>query len=411
MPGPVEVLDGFIKGIIFATYDFVRLTALGFSLPFFRRTRRIWPFAIAIGKRFSSLTHLVIWVFIVVAFFSGTAGDMALNYFGLTKNPDVKIPALIAAVLLTTMLSDILVRAGILLIGNRTRRKLYEPLARIAVANIFFGMLVVITAAYLNDYGLFGGPFFTFLGLASFQNGWLRYPYFLLFGVPLAIVIVKAFAIRDWKRRVLVGLPVMVVAPAIFLCVTVWLYLGVGSFAYRLSPPVGLSIYQQSMRCSYVSGRVYASGLLKLEGADTQVVSPHSFAVLLGESTPVSDPTVKIPIPPEAGTGSRSPNRKIEFDPGATAAPGANATTKPDAAELTFPKDQYLGRGDESQPPIILSRGRFTSVTIIAAPAGTLSVAPPGAFFECKLGLMDYLSDPKPVSYGELNFSSSPAAP
>jgi hypothetical protein len=405
MSGPVEVLDGFIKGIIFATYDFVRLTALGFSLPFFRRTRRIWPLAIAIGKRFSSLTHLVIWVFIVVAFFSGTASDVALSYFGLTKNPDVKIPALIAAVLLTTMLSDILVRAGILLIGNRTRRKLYEPLARIAVANIFLGMLIVITAAYLHDYGLFGGPFFTFLGLASFQNGWLRYPYFLLFGVSLAIVIVKAFAIRDWKRRVLVGLPAMLLAPAVFLCVTVWLYLGIGSFAYWLSPPIELSLYQQSMRCSYVSGRIYASGLLKLEGTDTQVVSPHSFAVLLGESTPVSE------IPPEAGTGSGSPNRKIQFDPKATATPDVDATTKPDAAEFTFPKDQYLGRGDESQPPIILLRGRFTSVTIIAAPAGTLSVTPSGAFFKCELGLMNYLGDPKPVSYGESNFSSSPASP
>ena len=78
--GPMEVLDGVVKGIIFGAYDFARLVFYGLLFPFLRRTRKVWPRIVRIDKRFSSLTYLVIWIFIVMAGYFGTASDLALSY-------------------------------------------------------------------------------------------------------------------------------------------------------------------------------------------------------------------------------------------------------------------------------------------------------------------------------------------
>jgi hypothetical protein len=376
--GPVGVLDGLIRGVILVTYDFARLTALGLMLPFLRRTRRVWPLLRAIDKRFSSLTYLVIWILIVVASFSGTASNIVLSYVGLEKNPSAEVPALIAAVLLITMLSDLLVRAGASMIRDRARRTLYEPLARLAIANIFVGMLVVIAAAEFTVYrnpspfSFFWSPLFVFLGLASF-HGEFSYPYLPFFGISLAIVLTRAFAIRPWKRRALIGLPIALFAPALLVSATVWLYLAVANAAFWLAPAKAPSLSQQFVSCSYKSGSIHASGLLKLEALDAVAINANLFAILLGHSG-ADNPAV--------------------------------------SSALIFAKDRYLGRGDEGQPPIVLSGGRFIPVDLMAtfAPvAGSSVAAPPEGGFGCELGLLDMLGDrSEPVIYGQPPDSFSP---
>jgi len=390
---PVEILNGLIKGVILVTYDFVRLTALGFLLPFFRRSHKIWPFLFAASKRLPSLTYLLIWVFIVVVFFSGNTSKVALRAAGLEKNPDVEIPIVIVTVLIVTTLVDVLVRMGFAMVRNRIRREVYEPLARIAVGNIFFGIFIVMTVAAIHVYrhpgglAFFGDPLFTLIGLASIPGGRMPwsfiYPrlYLLLFGIPLALVIARAFKVRGRRLNTLIGLTTISIAPLLVVEATVFSYAGVLGVANLLSPPKVPTLAQQFMHCSYASGQVRASGLLKLENSPTLALTPQEFVIFLPDYTP-PDSAPSPPVP-------RSPTH----DP-AGSAPSPVAPT-----DVELPPG-YLGKGNEGQPPIVLTSGRFTAVTIVAAFAPLAGgPAAPQADGECKLLFLGDLSDDsKPVT-------------
>lgn len=409
--GPIELFDGLVKGLIFVIYDFVRLMLLGLFLPFLRRTRKVWPLALAINKRLSSLSYLAILIFITMTSFSDTLSTVALNYMGLQKDLGTQVPAMIIAAFLVTLLSDLVARGGALMVRNQIRRRLYEDLARVAIGNIFLGMIIVIVIAEVTVYRN-PGPL-SFLGMPLFEfeylsrpTGWFNYSYLvlLLSGGTLAVITVKALAIRGVKRKVFVGLVVLLIAPPFFLNAVLEVFVVIMTSSWLA--PNRPSLVQQFMRCGYSSGHIRMTGLLKLENADMLAVSPHQFAILLGANLKETDDmTVTVPVLPDNPT-SGPVDQKIPVTAEPTAPSSgqpASNDTDPSLSTLAFSLYRYLGRGDEGQPPIVLSGGRFTPVNIIATfkpVAGGLSVAPKGGTFDCELTLFKNLSDDsQPVDY------------
>ena len=326
--GPVEVLDGLIRGLVLVAYDFARLTVVGIILPFATRTRRVFPGALSIAKRLSSLTYLVIWILAAMSLASGTGTRLALGVLGLEKKSDVQVPTLIAAVLLISMLVDVSVRAGFSLIRNRARLETYEPLARIAVANIFVGMFLLLvweTFSIRGHFRLFGPVTVLFWGGVLRPIAYTN-PLLLFFALGLAGVVVKAIGIRNWRRRVYVGLPIVLLVPALLLNASVWLYVIAYTAGDWLFPAEKSRLTQQFTQCSYASGRLHVSSLMGLEG----------------------------------------PTALLAIEPSTLAIYGSNF-------------GPYLGRGDDGQAPIMVSTSRFTSVDVDAKydPLCSLSIRAP----------------------------------
>src|SRR5207253_10106381 len=83
---PIQILDGIVRGIVLACYDFARLTFVGFALPFVSRSRRFWPDAIAASKRLSSMTYLVLWILVTLSIGVGSSHQVITEAFGLSKD-------------------------------------------------------------------------------------------------------------------------------------------------------------------------------------------------------------------------------------------------------------------------------------------------------------------------------------
>lgn len=58
---PIEFLDKLVKGVILVTYDFLKLTCAGFTIPLVRHRPLFWRAVISLEGRISSLTYLVVW--------------------------------------------------------------------------------------------------------------------------------------------------------------------------------------------------------------------------------------------------------------------------------------------------------------------------------------------------------------
>src|SRR6266545_501150 len=356
MLGPLQVLDGLVKGIVLVAYDFVRLTVVGLVLPliaFLRlpiiasrtpsipiaATRRVWLYVRSADRRISSLTYLVLWILLAVSLFSESGGRLAQTVAGLTKTPDVQIPALLAAVLLIAMVVDVSIRASLWSVHNRIRRQLYESLARVAVANIFFGMTIIVAVEsyrIANTWTIFGPlP-------ALFWNGRLpqplsyNTPYLLLFSISLGVVMVKGLVRRNWKGRAYVALPIIFLAPALLVNGSVYLYAGV--LTIKLFAPERPTLTQQFTRCTFSAEKIRATALLRVRGSGTFAVDPHDLGIYDGSS-------------------------------------------------------RYVGRGDEGQPLIAVSDRQFTPITFAATFDSVQVHNPPGSKFDCELKLFDVLSD------------------
>jgi hypothetical protein len=59
---PVKFFDSLVRGVVLALYDFVMLSVASLAFPFVRKTVRFWPSVLAITKRLSALTLLLIWL-------------------------------------------------------------------------------------------------------------------------------------------------------------------------------------------------------------------------------------------------------------------------------------------------------------------------------------------------------------
>src|SRR5262249_34424880 len=99
MAGPVEFVDGLVKGVILISYDFAWLSCVGFAIPFMRKTRRVWRSVFATMKRLSSLTYLILWVALSVGIGMGTGTQLAWEAAGYASKPSSMLPIAILTVM------------------------------------------------------------------------------------------------------------------------------------------------------------------------------------------------------------------------------------------------------------------------------------------------------------------------
>jgi hypothetical protein len=356
---PVEVFDGLIKGLVLVLYDFVRLTIAGLCLPFFKRTRRVWPLVVATDKRLSSLTLLAIWILIVTSFATANYKEVASSVIGVGKNDNTQYALQIVSTLVIVVFIDISIRATFSRMPNHLRRGLYESIARIAIANIFLGMFVVLAvgAFILRDsLSIFGPVEYLFWG-GKIRSISISSPYLLLFSGSLAIVVVKAFSIRDWRKKAITVVLVVVLVPSVLLNATLWLFVAVQGVGFNLSRPAELRLEQKFTHCKLSDGQIRVTGLLKINKSDPIAIDPHNLAIM-----------------------------SSSFD--------------------------SLGRGNNGQTPIVFSSSSYIPYSFSAALnpkfPKTLSPIPPE--FDCRLGLLKPLfDDAEPVI--ELNESDVAPSP
>jgi hypothetical protein len=105
-------------------------------------------------------------------------------------------------------------------------------------------------------------------------------PLLSLFAVALVIVIIKAYAIGNLKRRLLVGGAILVFVPAILVNVLIWVLAASYLVVSSLVPPAeNTGLEQAGARCTASSGKVYASVVLRQSDQDFVVIDPHSFVI------------------------------------------------------------------------------------------------------------------------------------
>jgi hypothetical protein len=301
MTDPAKVLDDLIKGLVLLAYDFARLTFFGLILPlvrYWRSLRRVWPFlTLSTTKRLSAMSYLVIWIVLVIVCGFGNFSSFAANVFGLPKKGSdygFTVAVVLAISLLVTIFADVSLRLMLSGLQNRTRRDLYGQIGRIAVANIFCGasvILVVENYRTRNDGFRLFEPLVALIWPAHFLTHWVypANPALSLFAVTLAIVIIKAYAIRDIKRRILVAGAILVFVPAVLISVTLW---ASAMVLYAFGPAVDSGSVEYALgRCTISAGKLHATAVVRLLNQETMVIDPHVFVVRSKEVLKAKDGT------------------------------------------------------------------------------------------------------------------------
>jgi hypothetical protein len=342
----VSFVDRLVRGAVRTAYDFVQLSLLGLLLPLVRLDR-LWRVFNLIQKRFSTLTHLTIWILFAVALASGNDATLASGFVGLNNAPRVLVVYIIAEALLITMIVDTLIWLCLRGIKNKYRRRRYQSLSRLSVANLYFGASIVMLFS--------GGP--TIFGRLD-KLMWVGYdwlpssfillpnPAGLLFACPLAFVIAKATPVKDWKHKLFIWPLVAVAAPLLLLNLSFWIYIIPSQTREWLSPAVvsHVTIQQQTTECVLSAGRIRVSTYLSLHGASSLPFEATDFTVYY-----------------------LVPNKNFS-----------------DAWD-----HYYVGRVLENQGYIILSGERYEHVSFLASFEPVDSTNRPAAGrFECSLGLM-----------------------
>jgi hypothetical protein len=98
-----------------------------------------------------------------------------------------------------------------------------------------------------------------------------------LFAVTLVVVIVKAYAIRDLRKRVVIAAAILVFVPSILLNVTLWSsFAAYVSLAHGEDPP---GLEYALGRCTVSSGKLQATAVINLRNQETMVIDPHAFFI------------------------------------------------------------------------------------------------------------------------------------
>ncbi len=296
---PVKVLDELAKGIVEIVYDLVHLTILALAMPLSVRAGKWGSTVKAVTKRLSAMTYLVIWVLLVVVSIGGHAAQFATTVIGLPSSPNdldqESLPRWIAQVLIIAIVVDGFIRLACSRIANRARRVLYVNLGRMAIANIFIGMFAILAVEGFRLRGNWGallGPlpalFWPWPVSYSYSIGVFlapANPLLLVFAASLMIVVDRAVAIQDMKRRLLVQVMTLLIAPTVVLNATMTL-LGVSYLILNgIAPSERLSLQQLSTRCTSSSEKVTVSAVLRLRGVNAAVVEPKAFKFMPTEGS------------------------------------------------------------------------------------------------------------------------------
>jgi hypothetical protein len=268
-------LDNLVRGTILAAYDFARLTAAGFLFPFVFRTRRFWPGVRSLLNRLSPLTYLLLWALIAISYGSGHLRGLTSTAIGSDK-ADVALTTAIAVALLLTVSLDLAIRAGSWLIRTGAKRKMYEPLMRVAAANIFAGFCLVTWLDQAEMVRPWADLVFM-LGEVPIIN-----PLISLFTGSLIVVLWKAFSIRRLAGRAVAAVLIFALVPIALVVASIGAFIKGYNIAENLYPKPArarASIVQQLPRCSVVAGQLRFSGYLKLVNAPSSAISAARFAV------------------------------------------------------------------------------------------------------------------------------------
>jgi hypothetical protein len=283
---PISFVDQLVKGVILAVYDFVRLTWAGFVIPLATKRRQFWTYIVSVESRLSSLTYLVLWVLLTVSIGSRSSADIASSVTGLAKTPGRDIPSTIVLALLVSILVDVSIRLSLSTLRSRVRRQLYGDLARVAAANIFFGACVIMVL-FSTIWGpsffapILGPIVYLVFPVAPPLPG-LPNPLIFLFCISLAIIMVKALAIRGRARRILTGALVVFLTPMLLSGIAFPSWRLVQQFLDTISPTVeeSIDILSNYSSCEFSSEKIRLSSDLMLKGAANAVLlKAHRLAI------------------------------------------------------------------------------------------------------------------------------------
>jgi hypothetical protein len=209
---PVKFFDSLVRGVVLALYDFVMLSVASLAFPFVRKTVRFWPSVLAITKRLSALTLLLIWLSIFFSLSLTTDLGSLVGRFVSNHDAGSKSVQIIFSALVSTVIIDIATRAASLPIRNRQRRMISRELWQLSIAGVFF---------FASMLMLWPRDFFISRVLIFLQASALGIPdgFWLLFlpGLSVGLVVLWGFGFRGNKLRLAVMIALAFVLPALLL--------------------------------------------------------------------------------------------------------------------------------------------------------------------------------------------------
>ena len=290
---PISFLDGLVKGIVLIAYDFVKMTCYGIAIPFVRKKRRFWSALLSEQKYLSPLTYLVFWVLLTAAIGIRSGVAIASRVAGFEKDKtSIPVIGTIVFALAISIFADLVCRSPLFLFGSAgPRRRLYEGLIRIAVANLFVAACVVMvfTPLFIPSRSFWDDIFgpSRFLGSSVFGVA-IPHPLLILLSAPLAIILVKAIAVQNRGAKWIQNRGAKWIIGSLFaLAVPMLLLSGVypiGKLVYLTIDVLGESsrirLYPADVSCKLVSNQIHVTGYLRVEGAKAAVLKPDNFIVV-----------------------------------------------------------------------------------------------------------------------------------
>jgi hypothetical protein len=275
---PIGFIDKLVKGLILAIYDCLFFAFAGIALPFSRGTRRLWQKVVSSEKRVSTITYLALCILLTALISIGNAQDAARSALGMKSGVNLDIVSLIAFSLVATAIIDLLIRGLMWPSRNSTRRRLCESLGRITVAGIYLlvAAIVLLDRKYNFDIQpIFVNNIQTFFGPVTSPH-----PLLLLWSFPFAIVFAKALSIVDFKKRIAVGLLIIIALPYFLATLSVRLFLILGDAVYALAVDdqtaavdKQTAVFQKYTTCRLSGDDVHVSTYLTLVGRPTLSLS------------------------------------------------------------------------------------------------------------------------------------------
>ena len=296
---PVAFIDGLVKGVVLIAYDFARMTCLGVCIPFVRNTRRFWPALLSEQKYLSPLTYLVFWVLLTAALALRSGVELASNVAGFEKSVVPSVTTTIVLALAFSILADLICRIPLFRLKG-VRRRLYDGLMRIAVANVFVAACVVMIFSpiltphhWVDTFGPFyyldwSQAFTEIFNLGAHSFDWVPHPLIFLFSASLGILLVKAISIRKLAGQMIVGTLFALAVPILLfklsLPIARLVYANVGFLSEA-------KIYPAQVPCNLEANQIRIKGYLRLEGAKTILLRAERLVVFT-EEDPLSPSAV-----------------------------------------------------------------------------------------------------------------------
>jgi hypothetical protein len=293
---PVDFIDGLVAGTITAAYNVAFFFAAMMAVPFLRGTHRFWPRVIAAQRKLSSLTFLALSVITALLVIPGIQFNQLVATAAGLRASDAWIVTGIFSGIAVTLIVDVFARLLALLVRRRNEKvaSLYESFFRLALGAMF--MFAAATMIVFPPRGywfvdlefLFPGPRIVVVSLAS---------------LPLFVLLVKAYRIRDGRAVAGVGL-LTVVGLA-------WSLSFISSFVYHRihgmewgEPPETLRINQAATDFFPLADTtdVQVQTFLRLDGADSLPLRTKDLAAECYLDVEADEPEVIATAVPDRST-------------------------------------------------------------------------------------------------------------